>query len=81
MVIVSVRSYMMLPGSSQGPEVGRRLELAVEDGTTLAELVERVLAVPPTGLAVVAVNGQVEGRQYLLQAEDRVDLFPPMTGG
>jgi molybdopterin converting factor small subunit len=72
---------MMLPGSSQGLEVGRRLELAVEDGTTLAELVEKVLAVPTTALAVVAVNGQVEGRNYLLQAEDRVDLFPPMTGG
>jgi sulfur carrier protein ThiS len=61
--------------------LGRRFELAVEEGTTLAQLIEQVLSIPQEDVALIAVNDRVADQDHVLQAQDRVDLFPPMVGG
>ncbi len=81
MITLSFRSYARLPNPPPGFQLGHRIELTVAEGTTLAQLIEQVLAVPPDLVALIAINGQVADQEYVLQTRDRVDLFPPMVGG
>ena len=80
-VTITVRSYAPLPNPPVGFNLGRPFELAVQEGTTLNELVETILAVPRGRIALIAVNGQLGSDNYGLQAQDRVDMFPPIGGG
>lgn len=81
MITCSVRSYALLPNTPQGARPGSRFDVTVEEGTTLAQLTEGVLALPPGFVVVAAVNGQVSSSDYVIQHQDRVDLFPPLAGG
>lgn len=81
MVTLSVRSYALLPNTPQGSGPGRRFELEVEEGTTLAQLTEQVLAIPEGYVVLAAVNGRVSDLEYVLQSQDRIDLFAPLVGG
>lgn len=81
MITVSVRSYITLSDPPEGFKSGRHFPLTVDSDTTLAQLVERDLGIPQEYVAVVAVNGQVENEDYILQSQDRVDVFPPLAGG
>lgn len=81
MIAISVRSYGMFPGLPQEFRPGHRFELVVEEGTTVAQLVEQVFGIPRGYVAVVAVNDQVENEDCALQERDRVDLFPQIAGG
>ena len=55
--------------------------MTVEEGTTLAQLVERLLGLRSGSVLAVAVNGQLSSLDYVIQEQDRVDLFPPLAGG
>lgn len=81
MMVVTIRSYVMLPSAPSGFKLGRPFELEVDEGTTLSQLTERVLAIPLGEVALVAVDGQLADEEYVLRAQDRVDLFPPIMGG
>ncbi len=78
---ITIRSYTLLPHPPTGFKLGHPFELAVEEGTTLAQLVDQMLAIPQGRVALAAVNGQRGNEDYVLQAQDRVDLFPPIGGG
>lgn len=81
MIHVTIRSYTLLPHPPPGFKLGRPFELAVEEGTTLVQLTDEVLAIPRGQVALRAVNGQRASEDRVLQAQDRVDLFPPIGGG
>jgi len=81
MMVITIRSYTMLPNAPPGFRLGRPFDLEVDEGTTLSQLTERVLAIPPGEVALVAVDGQLADEEYVLKAQDRVDLFPPIMGG
>ena len=78
---ITIRSYPLLPHPPPGFKLARPFELMVEEGTTLAQLIDKVLVIPQGRVALVAVNGQRGSEDYVLQAKDRVDLFPPIGGG
>jgi len=80
-IAITIRSYTLLPHPPSGFRLGRPFELAVEEGTTLAQLTEKVLAIPQGRVALMAVNGQRGSEDYVLQSQDRVHLFPPIGGG
>lgn len=81
MVILSVRSYRTLPNPPAGFKLGDRFELVVVEGTTLAQFIERDLAIPQDYVELVVVNGKIVSQNYVFQPHDRVDLFPPNIGG
>ncbi len=81
MIGVTVRSYVMLPNAPSGFRLGRPFEVQVNEGTTVSQLTERVLAIPPGEVALAAVNGQLADEEYVLKVQDRLDLFPPIMGG
>lgn len=72
--------------ASYADAVGRsKLELDLETGATVRELVERVRAMtggtrlPPAPM--VAVNERYASRDSELQPGDEVALIPPVAGG
>jgi sulfur carrier protein ThiS len=78
---ITVRSYTSLPNPPPGFRLGRPFELTLEEGTTLAQLVDDVLGIPPGEVALMAVNGERANEDYALELQDHVDLFPPIGGG
>ena len=81
MIPITIRSYALLPHTPPSFKLGHPFELAVEEGTTLEQLSDKALTIPQGRVALVAVNGRRTREDYVLQAQDRVDLFPPIGGG
>ena len=81
MMVVTIRSYVMLPNAPPDFRLGRPFEVRVDEETTLSQLTDRVLCIPPGEVALVAVNGRLAAEECVLRAQDRVDLFPPIMGG
>ncbi len=71
----------MLPNQPQGSRPGSRFEVTLEEGTTLAQLIEERLALPDGFVLVTAIGGQLVELDYVIQDQDHVDLFPPIAGG
>lgn len=72
--------------ASYADAIGRtKLELHVEPGATVSDVVARVRAmsaegrVPPAPM--VAVNERYASRDCVLRAGDEVALIPPVAGG
>ena len=78
---ITIRSYALLPHPPPGFKLGRPFQLTMKEGTTLAQLVAEVLAIPQGHVALRAVNGRRAGEDTVLQSQDHVDLFPPIGGG
>lgn len=78
---ITVRSYLPLPHPPPGFGLGRPFGLTVEEDTTVTQLVDEVLGIPPGEVALVAVNGQRVSEDHTLQPDDHVDPFPPIGGG
>ena len=55
--------------------------LELPDGTTVGEVVEKVLKIPPDAVKVVFVNGRHVPFEHVLADGDRVGIFPPVAGG
>ena len=81
MMVVTIRSYVVVPNPPPGFQLGRPFELEVDEGMTLSQLTKGVLAIPQGEVALAAVDGQLAGEEHVLEAQDRVDLFPPIMGG
>jgi sulfur carrier protein ThiS len=67
--------------SSRHPDGGGRgaRPIHIEDGTTVADLVERLgLAGEPR---ITFVNGRHAPDEHVLSEGDRLALFPPVAGG
>ena len=81
MIVVTIRSYVVLPNPPPEYRVGRPFDLEVDEGTTLSQLTGCILSIPRGEVAIAAVDGQLAREEYVLKAQDRVDLFPPIMGG
>jgi sulfur carrier protein ThiS len=81
MMVVTVRSYVMLPNAPPDFRLGRPLEVQVDERTTVSQLTKGVLGLLPGEVALVAIDGQLADEEVVLTAENRVDLFPPIMGG
>jgi len=71
----NLRRY--LPPSSEG---GNRLELELEEGTTIGGLLEK-LKIPPREAKSVFVNSVLREESYVLREGDEVGIFSPIGGG
>jgi len=74
----------LVPQSIRAQVPGMRaaypFEQELPEGSTLADLVER-LALPPGEIKTIFVNGRAQPLKYVLQPGDEVGIFPPVGGG
>lgn len=55
-------------------------ELAIEDGTTIGQLIDR-LDISPSEAKLIFVNGVRKELNAVLHGGERVGIFPPVGGG
>ena len=80
-MIVEVRRYASLGASGMGQLPGDPQDVELEDGATIARLLEE-LALPPEAVHLVIVDGRIRhDREEALRHGARVALFPPVGGG
>jgi len=60
---------------------GEALVRELAQGTTVQELLQKELGVPPSEVKTVFVNGVSRRFDYVLADGDRVGIFPPVAGG
>lgn len=73
---VSFVGYLKVDGVQSGSRI------AVDDGTTVADLLAKFRVSPQHQRFVVpVVNGREQRRSYVLQADDELSLFLPVGGG
>lgn len=60
--------------------IGDRLEITVEPGRTVREMLSE-LAIPSEVVAGVVVNGTMETKDYCIQEDDEIKLYAMMSGG
>lgn len=66
-----------------GPARQGRFEVAVESETPILDLLQRI-GVPWSDVAVAGLNGEVvrlDDPTLMVSDGDRLDLFPPSSGG
>ena len=78
---VEVRLYATLSDKYSDRKAGEPIDLQLEDGTRLSDLLAR-LKIPPQAVHLALVNGRaIHNYATPLTENDRVGLFPPVGGG
>jgi molybdopterin converting factor small subunit len=80
MIKVECRLYAGLRKYAPSQGLGEAMHLELPDGSTLAELYERI-KVPHDEVKRAFVSGLSKGPAHVLSNGDRVALFPPIAGG
>ena len=62
------------------PEGQKKMEVEIEDGTTVRELAQEVDIADDAEL-IIKINGRRGSEDTILKDGDRVGLFPPVGGG
>ena len=81
MIQVHVKLYASLRRYRPDLPIGQAFECAAPHGITVGELVDGVLRLPASEVAIVLVNGVHSDRERLLSDGDQVALWPPIAGG
>ncbi len=81
MITVEVRLYATLRKYQPEAELGEGVAFDLAEGTTVGEVVDRELGIPPREVKVIFVNGVSRKPDHLLADGDRVAIFPPVGGG
>jgi sulfur carrier protein ThiS len=58
-----------------------RVDLELEPGSTLAEVLDRLEIRPRGGSVLMAVNGNLVKKDFVLSDGDQVRLVPSVSGG
>jgi sulfur carrier protein ThiS len=58
-----------------------RVDLELEPGSTLAEVLDRLEIRPRSGSVLMAVNGNLVKKDFALSDGDQVRLVPSVSGG
>mgnify|MGYP001432154725 CR=1 FL=1 len=81
MIIVQARLFSLVRYALNTSNV----EIKLEDGSTVENLLENIIAMKPeklNGLPIrVAVNKEYAEEHHILQNQDEVALIPPVSGG
>lgn len=80
MIEVEVRLYGHLGEFKPGLKPGEAIPVTLPVGSPVSKLFE-ALALPAETVRVVFVNGIICEPDHVLQAGDRVGIFPPIAGG
>lgn len=80
MIEVRVRAYATLRDYLPGVPAGESSTVAVPEGTTIAQLADR-LGIPAAEVKTRFVNGVQRDPAHRLQPGDEVAFFPPIGGG
>jgi molybdopterin converting factor small subunit len=78
---IEARLYATLRKYHPEGKVGEALVRELAEGTTVQELLEGELRVPPNEIKTVFVNGMSRSFDHVLADGDRVGIFPPVAGG
>jgi molybdopterin converting factor small subunit len=81
MIEIQVKFYGGLHTRYPGIPLGQPLTCSVAEGTSIKQLLDQVLQLPPGTVALPVVNGRVVAQEHTLAPGDLVALFPPMAGG
>ncbi len=81
MINVDVRVYATLKKYCPDLAEGEALAMRLPEGTTVGQLVEQELGIPPQVVKTVFINGVTRDMDYVLADGDRVGIFPPVAGG
>mgnify|MGYP001772771961 CR=1 FL=1 len=78
---VTARVYATLKRYLPEEQANNDVEFELPAGTTVRELIENFLKIPPEAVKVVFVNGKHADMDQVLNDGDRVGVFPPVAGG
>ena len=81
MIRVEARLYATLRKYHPEIKIGEALVRELAEGTTVQQLLEDELGVPPDEVKTVFVNGLSRDFDHVLADGDRVGIFPPVAGG
>lgn len=81
MITVEVRLYATLRRYRPEAKPGEAFAVDLAEGSTVGEVVDRELGIPPREVKVILVNGVSRKPDHLLADGDRVAIFPPVGGG
>lgn len=79
-MIIRVKLYAGLEKKLRVPANGRQVELEVEEGSTVARVLEP-LGVPLDQAKLILVNARHAALETVLQPDDLLVVFPPVGGG
>jgi sulfur carrier protein ThiS len=78
---ISLRSFVLPPGSGDDFPLGHPVSLRVPQGTLVEKLLEKIFAERRNQVGLVAINGRVAEGKIPLADGDRVDVFELLGGG
>jgi sulfur carrier protein ThiS len=77
---VQVKLYGTLGKWVDGYDHRQGLAVAIEEGTTVADLMARI-GIPLKKIGMVSLDGRLAGKETILQAHMQVKVFHPIFGG
>jgi molybdopterin converting factor small subunit len=80
MIEIEVRLFGNLREHRPELKPGEAIRVTLREGATASTLLEK-LGIPEETVKVVFVNGLITSSDHVLEANDRVGIFPPVAGG
>jgi molybdopterin synthase sulfur carrier subunit len=77
---VRCRLYATLRRYHPEAQAGKTIQLTLDDGVTVGQLVQ-ALSIPRETVKTVFVNGIICGDNHVLKDGEDVGIFPPIAGG
>jgi sulfur carrier protein ThiS len=80
-ISITLRSYILPPGSEDDYPLGQPLPFRASAGTRVDKLLEELFGERANQVGMVVINGKVAESMTPLKDGDRVDVFEILGGG
>jgi molybdopterin converting factor small subunit len=80
-MVVIIRTFIPPNEPVEGFRLGRPFEFNLIDGSTLKELIQRILSENKEQIGIMAVNGKIAQEDTVLLEGDKIDLYSLLNGG
>jgi sulfur carrier protein ThiS len=80
-ITITLRSYVLPPGSEDDFPLGQPLPFGISPGTRVEKLLEKLFGERANQVGMVVINGKVAESMTPLKDGDRVDVFEILGGG
>jgi molybdopterin converting factor small subunit len=80
MITVNVRVYSALNHYVNNQDSHKWFKFDIIDGSTVAKLIN-ALNIPEKEVMVLKVNDEIKNADYVIQANDSIELYPRLAGG